>query len=183
MNIIRMLLFIVFISLGSSSSYSFSKDRYPDDGKQSLVQVLDKLQASFSYLCGLRKFSKRKTVYKCNSDRAVALVTLRKDPRIDDVRKGLKELSIKFLETEEFPILNDSIEAMFNYLGGRNLSYVCGNYNFSSKKNGDTQVKANCSLRLDGEFLGNAMVKFTRTKNTNESSGFLWKSFTVIFKK
>jgi hypothetical protein len=168
--------FIVLLSLNTLAVEQNLKDRY-DEKQNYILKILDALQDNFSYVCGLDKFSKRKTRYRCSSKNSFAIVTIKKDPKVEDFRKKNKELSIDFQTSEDFPDFNQSIEDVLNNLGDRKLSYLCGYNKIPSLRLGVSKFYSNCSIRLNGEYLGEAIVKYSRDQLSK------WRSFTVKFKQ
>ena len=168
---------IVFFSvLLSVNSYSCN-ERYSQGQTRPLLEIVETLQSSFSYECGLKKSTKRKTTYNCKSENAEALVVIKKDPRIEDYGGKLKSIKIELLESKEFPDFNESVDNVLKSLESKGLSFICGVEKLSSRKNGNIKVKSNCSFRLNDEFLGNGKVVYKKTKPGKGK----WKYVSIEF--
>ena len=168
---------IIFLSILLNANSFSCDDRYGEGQSRSLIEIVDSLQSKFSYRCGINKFTKRKVIYDCKSDNAHALVTLKKNPKINDFGEGLESLKIDFKESKDFPDLNESVNNVLSNIELQ-ISFSCG-VDVLKNRRSSLKAKSDCRMRMGGEYLGVGEVIWERADRGTGK----WKSFSVEFKK
>ena len=162
---------LILILLTSFSTFSTEvNERYNE--KKSVAEVINFIQNNFSYICGIKKVTKKKVSLRCETNNSLSFVTIKKNPREKDILKSIKEMKISFLNSDdaEFSITGawESLQSSF--------SYVCGTSKVKKTIFGKRKVRYNCNVQGLGEVLVDLKIDMS---NQDDSR---YEDLSIIFK-